>query len=151
MESIKSSVITGFSQFVEEQASVVASLTLVQFDGHDRHETVIDGVPMSAVKPLRSDQFMPRGNTPLYDAIGQLLERVDRHIANGGHDADQLVVIFTDGLENASQRWTHRQVFDLINERRTRGWTFAFMGANQDSYETGASLSIPRRSAENWV
>jgi len=153
MKSIAGAVVAGFSKFVEEQAAsgVDASLTLVQFDSEDAQETVLDAVPMTKVRPLAPDQFLPRAGTPLYDAIGMLIQRADRHVDRGGHDADQLVVIFTDGLENASMRWTHRQIFDLINERRTRGWTFVFMGANQDAYETGEAMAMSRRSSSNWV
>ena len=137
---------------MQEQASnpVPAHFTLVQFDGADPHETMIDSQLMTEVRLSELGEFLPRGNTPLYDAIGMLVERADRHVAAGGDDADQLVVIFTDGQENASQRWTRRRVFDAVNERRTRGWTFVFMGANQDAYATGESMSMSRRSSANW-
>jgi ADP-ribosylglycohydrolase len=152
MKSIEREVVAGFSKYVEEQASAAADalLTLVQFDSEAPHETVIDGVPMAQVRPLTSEQFAPRASTPLYDAIGMVLERVDRHVAGGAHDADQLVVIFTDGLENASRRYSHQEIFDLINLRRTKGWTFVFLGANQDSYETGAAMAMARGSTANW-
>ena len=105
---------------------------------------------MTEVRLSALGEFVPRGNTPLYDAIGMLVERADRHVAAGGDDADQLVVIFTDGQENASHQWTRRRVFDAVNERRTRGWTFVFMGANQDAYASGESMSMARRSSANW-
>jgi Mg-chelatase subunit ChlD len=94
--------------------------------------------------------YTPRGTTPLYDAIGALLARVDAHVAAGGHDADQVVVVLTDGLENASTEYTRRRIFDLVTERRGRGWTFAFLGANQDSYEAGTAMAIAGPSTASW-
>jgi hypothetical protein len=152
MQSIARDVVVGLHTFVKDQAAnaVPALFTLVQFDGEDPHETMIDGQLVTEVRLSALGEFVPRGNTPLYDAIGMLVERADRHVAAGGDDADQLVVIFTDGQENASQRWTRRRVFDAVNERRTRGWTFVFMGANQDAYAIGESMSMSRRSSANW-
>jgi Mg-chelatase subunit ChlD len=59
---------------------------------------LVDGRPIAQV-PSVGDLFRPRGMTPLYDAIALLLDRAERH---SGDDADQLVVILTDGHENAS-------------------------------------------------
>jgi hypothetical protein len=38
-------------------------------------------------------------------------------------------------LENASIEWTHPDLFRRVADLRQRGWTFVFLGANQDSYE----------------
>jgi hypothetical protein len=53
------------------------------------------------------------------------------------------VVIFTDGLENASHEWTHKKLFGRVYALRSKGWTFVFLGANQDSYATGAQRAMP--------
>lgn len=75
-------------------------------------------MPLREVLALTAQQFVPRGSTPILDAIGQLVERVDGRIAAGGNPADQLVVIFTDGYENASVHFSGRRVSDLIDDRR---------------------------------
>jgi hypothetical protein len=85
--------------------------------------------------------------TPLYDAIGLLLDRAEQR---GGDGADQLVVILTDGMENASHQWTQKKLFKRIAKLRTAGWTFVFLGANQDSYEAGAALSMAAGNVSNF-
>ena len=85
--------------------------------------------------------------TPLFDAIARLLDRAERH---GGDDDDQLVVILTDGDENASHEWTHKRLFRRIEKLRQRGWTFVFLGANQDSYAVGGQMAMPEGNVSNF-
>jgi Mg-chelatase subunit ChlD len=152
MEAIRPAVVEGLADFLREQhaADPEALFTLVQFDDVDPHDVVIDARPLADVAPITSDGYQPRGTTPLYDAIGTLVERVDAHVADGGDGADQVVIVLTDGLENASSRFTQKAVFKLVAERRERGWTFAFLGANQDSYAAGGAIGLAQTSTSNW-
>ena len=56
-----------------------------------------------------------------------------------------LVVIHTDGEENASQHATLSGVKELIEQKRREGWEFAFMGAGVDRW-VGTSMGIPMNS-----
>ena len=94
-----------------------ATVTVVQFDDEDPHDVIVDARPIAEVRSI-ADRFEPRGMTPLYDALGLLLDRAERH---GGDDADQLVVIMTDGMENASRRWDQPVLFRRIGELRRPG------------------------------
>ena len=38
-----------------------------------------------------------------------------------GHDEDQIVAVFTDGLENASRRWSRSEAFNVITAARRTG------------------------------
>ena len=153
MEPLREAVVEGFAEFITEQQADDdgGRITLVQFDSTDPQEVVIDGVPVREVLALTAQQFVPRGSTPLLDAIGQLVERVDGRIAAGADPADQLVVIFTDGYENASVHFSARQVSDLIDDRRRSGWTFVFLGANQDSFRTASTMGMAAGSTANWT
>ena len=153
MESIRGAVVEGLAEFLQEQhaADPQALFTLVQFDDVAPQEVVIDGLQLADVAPLTSEGYQPRGSTPLYDAVGTLVERVDAHIASGGHDADQVVVVLTDGFENSSRKFSQHQVFTTVAERRERGWTFVFLGANQDAYAAGGDMGIARSNTANWV
>lgn len=148
MASIADDVVRGFDRFFAEQRAVAgeATVTVVQFDGEDPHDVIVDAQPIHRVPSIR-DRFQPRGMTPLYDAIGLLLDRAE---ARRGVDEDQLVVVFTDGMENESRRYTQEQIFERISALRERGWTFVFLGANQDSYGTGAGLAMPAGNVSNF-
>ena len=148
MQAIADDVVTGFDRFFAEQraAGGEATVTIVQFDGDDPHEVIVDARPLDAVRSIR-DRFEPRGCTPLYDAIELLLDRAE---ARRGDPADQLVVILTDGLENASHRTNRDGVFRRVTRLRDAGWTFVFLGANQDSYAAGGAMGMHAGNVSNF-
>jgi len=153
MASIAPDVVRGFDTFFAEQRAQEgdATVTLIQFDDQDPHDVLVDARPLRRVRSIKS-RFEPRGCTPLYDAIGRLLDRAERRLArHGGHPADQLVVIFTDGLENASRDWDAQKINARIADLRKAGWTFVFLGANQDSYATGDQLAMAAGSTANFA
>lgn len=153
MDAIAEYVVQGYDEFIAEQRKEKgeATLTLVQFDGEDIHDVLIDAKPLERVRSI-AGRFRPRGMTPLYDAIAVMLDRAEAHLARtGGQPADQLVVIMTDGLENASRRWTAAAIFERIEGLRKAGWTFVFAGANQDSYATGSAIGVAAGNTSNFT
>ena len=156
MASITSDIVGGFNQYLREQQKREgpARMTLVQFDGPDPFEVLIDGRDLQDVAELTAEAYQPRGNTPLLDAVGRMIVRVDADIttrAGKGFPAeDQVVVIVTDGLENASREFTRPGLFDLIEQRREAGWVFVFFGADQDAYEEGTGLGVAGANAARW-
>ncbi len=148
MASIERDVVRGFDRFFDEQRQQAgdATVTIVQFDDTEPHDVLVDAKPLAKVRSI-ADRFEPRGMTPLFDAIGLLLDRAER---GNGDAADQLVVILTDGMENASHKWTQQKLFERIGKLRTAGWTFVFLGANQDSYAAGAGLAMAAGNVSNF-
>ena len=154
MSGLTQDVIGGFNTFVDEQArdpSGASHLTLVQFDTNAPFEVIHDAVRVEDVPALTA---RPRGGTPLLDAVGDLIERADQRLESRVRDnqpaEDQLVLIFTDGLENASHRYSRAQVAELVRDRQAAGWEFVFMGANQDSYLEAGRLGFQRESVSNF-
>ena len=150
MQSIASDVVGGFNQFFAEQRAQAGQLrvTVVQFDNEAPDEVLIDRADVANVVDLDAHRYKPRGMTPLFDAIDLLLDRAERA---GGSPTDQLVVVFTDGLENASHRASREGVFAHIARLKDAGWTFVFLGANQDSYASGHALGYDPRSVQNFA
>jgi len=115
---------------------------------------IVDGVDLREVTDLDRSAYQPRGTTPLYDAIGRMIAKIDATIALrselGAPAEDQVVVIITDGLENASREHTRDSVFELISERRKRGWVFVFLGANQDVYAEGEKMAVSVSNRLAW-
>ena len=108
---------------------------------------LVDGEDLATISGLDPARYQPRGTTPLYDAIGTMIYRLDRR----GEAEDVVVVIVTDGLENASREYASGQVHRLIEERKKSGWTFVFLGANQDAYASGERIAVAPGSAANWA
>ncbi len=156
MQSLTGDVIGGFNRFLDDQANQPgeAQMTVVLFDGNNPFEVVVDAETIAEITQLTQDTYWARGVTPLYDAIGDLLERADRRIADrakaGKPTEDQMVLIFTDGYENASSRYDRARVFDLIKKRQDDDWTFVFMGSNQDSYGEAGKVGFVGGNVQNY-
>lgn len=132
METCWDDVMGGFNAFVREQ-DPDSTLTLIQFD----HEYLVSysNQKMSNVLPMTRETYCPRGSTALLDAIGTFIK---------GYKGTEppVVAIFTDGLENSSKTYSRAHIKDLIEERQRNGWTFVYMGANQDAFAEAGSMGI---------
>ena len=79
--------------------------------------------------------------------MGFTLTSMRKHVKTVD-DAVVVVTIITDGLENASKEYTGAAVKKLVEQLKSEGWTFTYMGANQDSTEIAFNLSI--RNSRNF-
>ena len=156
MERIADDVVGGFNTFLQRQRETEgeARVTLVQFDSQDPFEVLIDGISLDELDDLDLAAYQPRSTTPLYDAVGRMIVRVDGQITSrrklGFPDEDQVVLIVTDGLENASSDFTLQQVFSMVSERREHGWVFVFLGADQDAYAEGGKVGVASANRVPW-
>ncbi len=157
MNEIRSDVIGGFNSFVEEQRTQPGRclMTLIQFDGGDPHEVLESARPIEQVPPLTSSRFVPRGNTPLFDAMGHAIAdatiRTEKLGAAGEPYEEIVFVTFTDGMENASREYSRAKIFELIRKRQETGWSFVYLGANQDAYAESEQLGYARGSVQNFA
>lgn len=155
MESVREDTIGGFNVFLNEQKAEPgqATLTLVQFD--NEYEVVYDTLPLAKVPPLTQKTFQPRGSTALLDAIGRAMNETGKRLAempDSERPGKVLLVIMTDGYENASQEFTSEQIFQKItHQREVYSWQIVFIGANQDAIATGSSLGIAPSNSLNYV
>ena len=126
-------------EFAETQEH---TLTLVTFDSDSNRpdvRTMIDNQSIVEVKEFRD--YMPRGCTPLYDAMGQSLTKLHAAI-KGDVDASAVVTVLTDGLENASREWDAQSLRKLIEQLKEEGWSFSYMGSAHNVKEVTDLLSI---------
>jgi len=143
MQSIKSDTEGGFAAFVEEQRRTDGEcrVTLAQFDNH--YDVVYADRPIADVPPL---ELVPRGSTALLDAMGRLVTDAGAGLAalpEERRPGTVIVAIMTDGLENASQEWTHPAIKALVEQQTNQyGWQFMYMGADQDAIEVGRNIGV---------
>src|SRR4051794_33509964 len=151
MQSIKSDIEGGFAAFVEEQrlGTGECRATLAQFD--DVYELVYADRPIADLPPL---DLQPRNMTALHDAMGRLITEAGQKLAAMKEEerpGTVIVAIMTDGLENASKEWTGPSIKALVTQQtNVFGWTFMYMGADQDAIEVGESLGIARDHAVTY-
>ena len=151
MQGHTEAAIAGFNEFLRDQQQVEgqARLTLVLFD--DRVEIPIDNIPVSEVVALDTETYTTRGSTALLDAIGQTIDTFKvriRDLAEQDRPDQVIFAIFTDGEENASHRFTWKDIAGKIRRRQEKqGWEFLFLGANQDAIATAAQMNIHAHNA----
>ena len=149
-------MVGGFNTFLDEQRQVEgeARITLVQFDSEDPFEILIDGEDLSTVSNLDRARYTPRGSTPLFDAVGRMIARIDHSIltrADAGQPIeDQVVLIVTDGFENASREYSGGMIADLIKARRELAWAFVFLGSDESTYAEGSRMGVSGSSTGVW-
>ena len=116
-------------------------LTFVTFDSGvgESVRTVIDTMPIDQVNDLTRDDYHPNGCTPLYDAMGRSLTALEKKVSA---DDQVLVTIITDGMENSSREYTGASVCEIVKRLRAKGWTFVYIGANQDAVEVAKRMNI---------
>jgi len=144
MGGLENDTIGGFNGFVKNQAEAgQTSLTTVLFD--DRYEILHNGINAGNVV-LTGDEYFTRGNTALLDAIGKTINDVGKRLSETPEDQRPGKVIFvitTDGLENASRRFSYNEVKKMITHQTEKyKWEFIFMGANIDVAKEGDRLGI---------
>jgi hypothetical protein len=154
MERCRAAAIEGFNLFLAEQQQVggLAKLTVVMFD--DEYLVPISSIPIQEIVPLTHETFVPRNCTALLDAIGQTIEdlgsRLEKMSAEN-RPSQVIVAILTDGLENASRRFTWKEVAARIKHQTDAyKWTFLFLGANQDAIATAAQINIAANNAASY-
>jgi hypothetical protein len=143
------STISGFNEYVQSLQNDPDSkfrFTLVKFDSF-RMTTVYDAVKVKTVAPLTKETYRPGATTPLYDAIAQIITDTEK----AAKKRKVIVVIMTDGEENASQEHTAESVEKLIKAKEEKGWAFMFLGANQDAWATAKSVGISQTAAATYA
>ena len=154
MAGLESDTIGGFNAMIEKQRKEEGEcyVSTVLFDNNS--EVLHDRVKLSEIKPMTDRDYTVGGCTALIDAIGGAIH----HIANihkyaRPEDVPQhtMFIITTDGMENASHRYTSDEVKQMIkHEKEKYGWEFLFIGANIDAVETAAKYGIGRDRAVNY-
>lgn len=114
-------------------------VTLLTFDtGHTTWH--YDNAPAQRTKDLSWKAYNPSGGTPLYDAIGKGISKVNAQVEDGDH---VLVTIITDGEENSSEEWTLKMIRTMIEKLKKQHWTFTLIGtANLDVEAMARSFAI---------
>lgn len=154
MANVRKATVDNFNEFIGRQKREpgTASLSLFQFD--DVYENVLNA-PLNMVKTLTESDFVPRGWTALYDAIGKTIDDLGAELA-GMKESDRpskvIVVIMTDGGENASKTYRQQQVAEKVKHQREKyKWEFIFLGANQDAVLTAQGFNIPVGSSMTYA
>ncbi|MBK7967347.1 MAG: VWA domain-containing protein [Bacteroidetes bacterium] len=109
---------------------------------------VFQGLQPHQLPQLNTSQYSPDGCTALLDAIGLSITQIENSIQATD---DVVIVIITDGEENASQGYNFKQIADKIAMlKKSERWVFSFLGAEIDAWQIAQQLNINREEVRNY-
>lgn len=154
MSGLESDTIGGFNALIKEQRKQKGECLVSTVLFSTVSEVLHDRVKLSEIKTMTEKDYTVGGSTALIDAIGGAI----RHIGNVHKYArpedvpeHTMFVIMTDGMENASRRYSSDEVKEMVERQKEKyGWEFLFIGANIDSVETAGSFGIGADRAANY-
>ena len=154
MAGLEKDTIGGFNAMLEKQRKEPgdAVVSTVLFD--TRVEVIHDRVALADVPDLTDREYYVRGCTALLDAVGGAIHHIGNvHKYARREDVPEktLFIITTDGMENASRRYTYDKVRRMIeHEKEKYGWEFLFLGANIDAAAEAKRFGIDESMAANY-
>lgn len=155
MGPLHGAVIAGVNEFINElkvdpSPTTRTLASLAMFDLHGGEPPVrarFSDLPLSKVRPVGPSEYSPRGATPLNDAVARTIGALEKlaRARSAKRDPDRvMVVVLTDGLENASET-SSEELRKLIVAKEAAGWEFVYLGANQDTWATTQSIGLNQR------
>ena len=154
MSGLESDTIGGFNSLIAKQQKEEgeAIVSTVLFD--DACEVIHDRADIETVPKLTEKEYYVRGCTALLDAVGGAIHHignVHKYARSEDRPEKTLFVITTDGLENASKRYSFKDVKRMIERQKEKyGWEFLFLGANIDAIEVAGQMGISEGRATNY-
>lgn len=154
MSGLEKDTIGGFNSMLEKQRKEPgdAVVSTVLFDNET--EVIHDRVAIADVPNLTDKKYFVRGCTALLDAVGGAIHHIGNvHKYARKEDVPEktLFIITTDGMENASHRYTYDKVRHMIDRQKERcGWEFLFLGANIDAAAEASRFGIDESMAANY-
>jgi uncharacterized protein YegL len=149
MSGLWEEAVTSVNAYVHElkMDGTPDNVTLAVFDFHGgmKFDVIRDSVPIKEWKDMGTGEVMPRGSTPLYDAIGRLVSMAEEK----GSERTCFVVM-TDGYENASKEMDRKSTKAALERVDKKNWQVSFLGADFDNFAQAQGLGVAAGQAMNF-
>lgn len=154
MAGMEKDTIGGFNAMIEKQKSVDGTVYVSTLLFSNDNTVLHDRLTLDKIKPLTDKDYQVGGCTALFDAIGDAIHHIGnihKYARPEDVPAHTMFIITTDGMENASRRWSSEKVKQMIKRQQDKyGWEFLFVAANIDAAQTAESIGIRRDRAANY-
>ena len=155
MAGLEADTIGGFNAMVEKQKKEPGEAFLSAFLFNQESAVIYDRVDIRKVEPMTDRQYSVGGTTALLDAIGGAVHHianVHKYAREEDRPGKTVFVITTDGMENASRRYSYLEVQRMVkHEQEKYGWEFLFLGANMDAIAAARSFGIREDRAVRYA
>ncbi len=154
MSGLERDTIGGYNSMLEKQKKEEgeAVISTVLFD--DQTEVLHDRKDINEVEKITDREYYVRGCTALLDAVGGAIHHIG-NVHKYARDEDRpektLFIITTDGMENASRRYTYDKVKKMVERQKEKyHWEFIFLGANIDAIEVAGRFGVAANRAVRY-
>ena len=156
MQGTESDVIGGFNNFIEKQKTEhqgKISVSLYKFNSS--WSRVLNDLPIEEIRPLTNGDYTPGGLTALYDTIGNAITDIENQAkyTKREHKASMvMMVIITDGQENASREYDSRKIKQMIQElEQSENWQFIYLGADLENFADADTLGLRHKISSKKI
>ena len=155
MGSIQDDIKGSFNEFLRQQREAEGQTVFDLFQFSDDVHRLVRSADLADFHDDLMSRYHCSGCTALNDAVCTAIDTVGQEFARmpeSERPEHVMCVIITDGMENASRYYTARDVRNRIKlQKEVYNWTFEFLAANQDAFESGRHLGLDRGSCMNFV
>jgi hypothetical protein len=129
-----------------KEAKTKASVSVTVFDNQEPFKVIRKDVKLKDWNPISATEVLPRGMTPLFDAIGALNQLLTLKAPKKAS-----IIIVTDGLENASREFDKNGTKTILDNFKTTGYDVVFIGADFDAFGQSSGLGVLTGSTLNMT
>ena len=153
MHGKEADIIGGFNSMIRkrQEEDMKAYISTVMFS--DDSEVLHDRLEISQVPVMTEKDYVTQSCTALLDAVGDAIKHI-RNIHKYARPEDRpdktMFIIMTDGYENASHRYDHKQLKRLVERQKEKGWEFIFIGADIDAFAVAESVGVGSKRAVHF-
>lgn len=145
MWNLANDTVGGFNSMLEKQKNGEGEclLSTVLFNHHS--QVLYDRVPIEEAKTMTTGDYVPEGSTALYDALGDAIHHISnvhKYAREEDRPGKTLVIVTTDGMENASRHYTGSALHELIEKKKTEGWEFLFLASDLGALEQAKHIGF---------
>ncbi len=145
MAGLESDTVGGFNSFLAKQKQQDGKCLVSTVLFNQKSSVIHDRQDLDKIRDMKKEDYFPSGMTALLDALGdgiRHIRMVHKYIREEDVPSQTIFVIITDGLENASRKYSSDEVKKMVSEQKEKGWQFLFLGANIDAVETAKHYGI---------
>lgn len=154
MVGMEKDTVGGFNSMIKKQRNIDGTVYVSTILFADESQVLHDRKDIKEIKDLTENDYHPCGCTALLDAIGDAINRIGiihKYARPEDVPSHTIFAITTDGEENASVKYTSKQVKEMIRDQQEKhGWEFLFLAANIDAVEAADNIGIRRERAVNY-
>ena len=151
MHGLEADTIGGFNAMIEKEKKLGIDVRVTTVLFNDKMDRLYEHREIQSVRPLTERTYETGGTTALLDAVGDTILRMEQSGAADRQGTKVIVVIITDGMENASTEFTKAKVKELISDRQEKaGWDFIYLGANIDAAAEADAIGVRKANAVTY-